>query len=170
MAKHTDATSAKESDHAARSPYRKARRKKDFAKREGGEVKKGGNKGKGDGQTLYGFNRRTGVRKRCFTWDSGHHLAPNCPSGGKHGKRSVQSRPSGNKPLRPPNSSFSMKSPVRAHHDGPSVNKTTRAIANKPFLPLWIWGQVPLHARGQRNLAPQPIWRVSGDCEIIIRD
>ena len=33
----------------------------------------------GRGQTLNGFNRRTGGRNRCLTWDSEYHLAPKCP-------------------------------------------------------------------------------------------
>ena len=34
---------------------------------------------KGDGQTLNGFHRTTGLRNRCNKCDSKYHLAPKCP-------------------------------------------------------------------------------------------
>ena len=34
---------------------------------------------KEDGRTFNGFNRRTGVRNRCYRCDGEYHLAPKCP-------------------------------------------------------------------------------------------
>ena len=66
----------------------------------------------GDGQTLRGFNRKTGLRNRRYLCDSEYHLAPRCPwRGTLRGARSSFSQESG-RSYRPLCSSISMETPV----------------------------------------------------------
>ena len=44
-----------------------------------GPPKQGARKVTGGGQTLNGFNRKTGLRSKCYRRDSEYHLAPRCP-------------------------------------------------------------------------------------------
>ena len=44
-----------------------------------GPPRKGGDSGKGDGQTLNGFARKTGMRNKSYRRDSEYHLARRCP-------------------------------------------------------------------------------------------
>ena len=66
---------------------RRTRRTKKAEKQGVGQKRKDGSsyvsygKVEGGGQTLYGFNRRTGHRNRCYICDGGYHLSPIWPSG-----------------------------------------------------------------------------------------
>ena len=62
VAAETDSSLKEGGDRAAWSAYRKAKKKKEFARRLDGNAKKGKSKGMGDNQALNGFNRRTSVR------------------------------------------------------------------------------------------------------------
>ena len=84
--------------------------------------KKGGNTGKGGGQTLNGFNRRTGGRNWLLTRNRGNHIAPKRSLQAGPGKGSTLSPPVWSKPMRPPRS-FPMESPVSVNDEGPSVKR-----------------------------------------------
>ena len=59
--------------------YRKAKKQGAGRKKGGGPPERGGGEVKWGGQTLNGFNRKTGQRNRRYRRDSEHHLAPRCP-------------------------------------------------------------------------------------------
>ena len=58
MAAYVVLASEEEREHAAWLANRDAKQKEEFARREGGDANEGENKGRGDGQTLNGSNRR----------------------------------------------------------------------------------------------------------------
>ena len=102
VAVDVDVSSVGESEHAAWLAYRQAKNKKDFARTEEDDAKKVGKKGKVDGKTLNGFNRRMGERNRRFERNSEYHPAPNGPSRYTREEAPAPSAPMRNKPPRPP--------------------------------------------------------------------
>ena len=66
-------------DQDAREAYRKAKKQGAGRRKEGAGPRRGGGTAIRDGQTLEGFNRRTGQRNRRYRRDSERHLAPKCP-------------------------------------------------------------------------------------------
>ena len=59
--------------------HRKANKKGVSGNKKNGAPKRSAGKVRGDGQTLDGFNRRTGKRRRRDRRDSEYHQAPKCP-------------------------------------------------------------------------------------------
>ena len=67
---------ASDGDCEALAVRKKAKKQGARKKKEDGPPERGGDKSQGGGQTLNGFNRRTGQRNRC---DSEYHIAPRSP-------------------------------------------------------------------------------------------
>ena len=68
-------------DQDARVAYKKARMQGVAPNKTGGAPKRGGVKVRGAGQTLHGFNRRSGLRNGCYLRGGEFHFAPKCPRG-----------------------------------------------------------------------------------------
>ena len=135
-----------ESEHIVSLAYRKAKKKKDFSRKEKGDATKGENRGDGDGRALYGFNRGTGERNRCITCNSEHHFAPNCPSQDARGKGPAPSEPVSKKLARPPYSSIAMGWPASVRGDGFPVKRSNNGNCEQPVAgTMGLGGPVPFH-------------------------
>ena len=87
-----------------------------------GKPTKQKSKAKGDGQTLNGLHRRTGVRNRCYTCDSKYPLAPECPlKDAPRGRSLLHFLCPCAKIPRLPYSPISMESKARVQDDGSCV-------------------------------------------------
>ena len=112
----------------------------------------GKDKAQGDGQTLNGFNRRTGVGNRCYTSNSEYHLAPKCPLRDVPRSESAQS-----------NSTIFMETPVNAQSanqsaedgKGPACEQSYRATLDRgsQFLFVEEASVAVLHTGAAANLA-----------------
>ena len=67
-----------EKEQGARATYTKAQKQGVGQKRWASLPNVSKDMAKGDGQTLKGSNRRTGLRNKCYKCDSEYHLAPTC--------------------------------------------------------------------------------------------
>ena len=104
------------SRHGLRAVRQKSRvRKRKRRKENQGRIRK---RRMGGGRTLNGFNRRAGIRNRCYKCGSENHLAPKYPSKGAPEGESAPYSPSSRKVPRPPYASISMESPASAQGDG----------------------------------------------------
>ena len=116
-----DASSAGETDFEAWAAYRKAKGKGDKKRRGDGVERKSKIKVCGDGQTLNGFNRRTGNRNRRPKSDSERHLAPKCSLEGNARNESARFRTPLCKVPRSTNSSIPTAAPISVRDDGHTV-------------------------------------------------
>ena len=82
-------SSGPEIDYETRVAHRNAEREGRNKKREDGDARNFKNKVEGDGPTLNGFNRRDGIRNRCYECGSENHSAPKCPLRDSPGSESV---------------------------------------------------------------------------------
>ena len=120
-----------------RATYKEAEKKGVGRKRKDGCPKRGGGEAQGDRQTLNGFNRSTGLRKRCYRCDCEYHLAPKCP---------WQDTPRGDRGT--PSQERSNQSQWQPRFQPRQRNIWTvrrpRVKANGPFRPPWMWGGLVL--------------------------
>ena len=80
VAGDVDASSTGDKDIETWVVYGKAKKQSDMKRKVGEGPKMNKDKEEGDGETLNGSNRFTGVRRRCYDFDSKYHLAPKCQS------------------------------------------------------------------------------------------
>ena len=115
------ASSLSDKDNIAWVEYRRAKKQGDTKRKvaEGPRSKK--DKVKGDGQTLNGSNRRTGVRSRCYKCDSEYRLALKCPLRDKPRSESVPGSAETRRVHRPSYPTISMETPVNAQTPAHSV-------------------------------------------------
>lgn len=83
-----------------------------------GTSPKSSDKVKGDGETLGGFNRRTGLRNRRYNCDTGYHLAPKCARRDVLRSEIGPAHPGNTRAHRPTYSAISMEAPVAARVSG----------------------------------------------------
>ena len=103
-------------------------------KREEGPPKKGGNKVRGDGQTLNRFNRKAVMRNKCYRRDGEYHLASRRPR--RDGPRREVSPLSQESvtPQGPPYSSISLEIPVLPLREDSACDGETGCKCGQSFV------------------------------------
>ena len=115
-------------DNEARATYKRAKKQGVDHRRKDGFLSVSGHKVKGGVRTLNGFNRRAGMRDRCYRCDIEYHSAPKSPwQDTPRGSRSPRFQWR-SKVRKPSFRAFAMEIPVSAEKAGHADSEETKSV------------------------------------------